>query len=152
MIARELVKTPSRRVKGWENLSGEPWTIGYGSTGLDHYNLDVNGKPTKIGRGLTWTEEQAEARNILDLEKFSDQVKATLKIQLNDNQFSALVSFAYNLGIGNLKSSTLLKRVNEGKFPEAAREILKWDKAVGQVMPGLVRRRAAENKLFLKPV
>ena len=72
--------------------------------------------------------------------------------EINDNQFSALVSFCYNVGPGNLKSSTLLRHVNNGKFPEAANEFLKWTKAQGKELPGLVKRREAERRLFLTPV
>jgi lysozyme len=69
---------------------------------------------------------------------------------MTDNQFAALVSFAYNCGVGNLKSSSLLKHFNSGKIQEAAQEFLRWTKAKGVVMPGLVRRREAEKALFLK--
>jgi len=146
----EMRKSKARRANGWEKLSGEPWTVGWGSTGLDHFNLDAKGQPTRIGPETKWTQEQADERKAKDLEKFSAQVESLLKVQVTDNQFAALVSFAYNCGVANLKSSTLLRKVNEGKFAEAAAEFGKWTKAQGQVMPGLVRRREAEKALFLK--
>jgi len=149
-LAQQLRKILSKRVKGWENMSGDPWTVGWGSTGLDYFNLDAQGKPTKIGPNTQWTQVQADQRKTTDLERFCKQVNDLVTSNINDNQFSALVSFAYNCGVGNLSGSTLLKRVNEGKFQEAADEFLKWDKAKGQVMAGLTRRRQAERALFLK--
>jgi lysozyme len=150
-LAQEMRKHPSKRTKGWENFSGEPWTVGWGSTGLDHFNLDENGKPTRIGKGTVWTQDQADSRKLDDLDFFCSGVANLVKTQLSDNQFSALVSFAYNCGLANLKSSTLLKRVNEGRFEDAANEFLRWNKAQGQVMKGLTRRREAERDLFIKP-
>jgi lysozyme len=149
-LGAETRKSKAKRASGWEKLSGEPWTVGWGSTGLDYFNLDANGQPKRIGPGTKWTQAQADERNGKDLEKFSAQVIALLQVPVSDNQFAALVSFAYNCGVGNLKSSTLLRKVNESKFTEAAAEFLKWDKAQGQVMPGLTRRREAEKALFLK--
>lgn len=149
-LAQQLRKAEDKRVKNWKTLSGDPWTVGWGSTGLDHFNLDPQGKPTKIGPDTQWTQAQADQRKASDLEKFCKQVDDLVTANINDNQFSALVSFAYNCGVGNLSGSTLLKRVNEGKFKEAADEFLKWNKAKGQVMAGLTRRRAAERELFLK--
>jgi hypothetical protein len=71
-----------------------------------------------------------------------------VKVELAQCQFDALVSFAYNCGIGNLKASTLLRKVNRRDFAGAAREFGKWNKAGGRVLPGLTRRRAAEATLF----
>jgi lysozyme len=64
------------------------------------------------------------------------------------NQFDALLSFAYNLGLGNLQRSTLLKQVNAGDLAGAVREFAKWTKAKGVELPGLVRRRTAQRALF----
>lgn len=149
-LAQALRKPLDKRPKNWANLSGEPWTVGWGSTGLDYFNLDQQGKPTKIGPTTQWTQQQADARHEQDLEKFCDGVDKLVSANITNNQFSALVSFAYNCGLTNLTNSTLLKRVNEGKFQEAADEFLKWDKAAGKVMAGLTRRRKAERDLFLK--
>ena len=81
---------------------------------------------------------------------FSSGVSKLLKIQVTQNQFDALVDFAYNVGIGNLKSSTLLKKVNAKNFSGAALEFIKWNKADGKVLPGLTKRRTAEKDLFIK--
>jgi GH24 family phage-related lysozyme (muramidase) len=73
-------------------------------------------------------------------------------VRLNDNQYGALVSWAFNEGCGNVGSSTLIKRLNAGEKPDtvAAQELPKWNKAGGKVLPGLTRRRAAEVTLFKK--
>ena len=146
--AVESRKRGLAKALNWQKLSPEPVTIGYGSTGLDYFNLDAQKQPTPIKLGLKWTQAQADARGEADLERFCAQVEALVTTKVSDHQFAALVSFAYNCGTGNLKSSTLLRRVNEGAMAEAALEFLKWDKAQGKVMPGLTRRRQAEMKLF----
>lgn len=114
---------------------GEPWTIGYGHTG-------------GVKRGDVITE--AYARELLkdDLRRFEKAVSRLVKVQLNQGQFDALVSFAFNVGEGNLERSTLLRKVNAGDFEGAALEFRKWNRAAGKVMRGLVRRRAAEECLF----
>jgi lysozyme len=113
-------------------------TIGYGHTGQDVWTNQVI------------TEAKAEALLIKDLEKFENGVQDLLQVSaITNNQFSALVCFAYNLGLGNLEKSTLLKLVNERKFQEAAEQFLVWDRAGGEVVPGLLRRRQAERALFL---
>lgn len=151
-LAIEQRKTLNARRAGWENLSGDPWTIGWGSTGIDTFNLRPDGKPGQIGPGTKWTQQQADERKAKDLEKFCADVNKLLKVQVNDNQFAALVSFAYNAGTGNLRSSTLLRLVNQCKFAEASEEFMRWTKAQGKELPGLVRRREAEKRLFLTPV
>lgn len=122
---------------------GEPWTIGYGHT-------SAAGLP-KVMKGLKISAEEAEAILALDLGKFADQVFHRVTLPLNPNQFGAVVSLAYNIGLGNFGKSTLLKRVNAGEFELAAKEFARWNKANKKVMDGLTRRRAAEAKLFLTP-
>ncbi len=127
--------------------------------------LDVANIPT-IGIGTTHypdgtavsmedsaiTKEQAYSYLQSHLQKDCDAVSGMVKVELNDNQFAALVSFVYNLGSGALASSTLLKRLNSGDMARAADEFLKWDHAGGVIVAGLVRRRQAERALFLHPV
>src|SRR5690606_6833672 len=76
------------------------------------------------------------------------QVDRLVKVPLKQHQFDALVSFAYNAGIGNLRSSTLLRKLNARDFAGAALEFHRWNRSNGKVLPGLVRRRAAEALLF----
>lgn len=116
---------------------GDPWTIGYGHTGPDVF-------PT-----LVITQEYAEKLLLEDVQKAVDNVNAKLKIEVSQDEFDALVDFAFNCGCRNLDNSTLLKKVNEGDHEAAAEEFLKWDKAAGHVMAGLLKRRQAEAALFL---
>lgn len=116
-------------------------TIGYGTT-------KIAGAPVKIGMKIT--SEEAEQLLEEDLKTFENAVNQSVTVELTQNQFDALVSFVYNVGAGNFRKSTLLKRVNAGKFAEAADEFLKWNKAGGKVLAGLTRRRNAERNLFLK--
>ncbi|PRP70248.1 muraminidase, partial [Chromobacterium amazonense] len=83
-----------------------------------------------------------------DLAKFEVGVSRLVKVQLRQNQFDALVSFSYNLGLGSLQNSTLLRLLNQGDYAGAAGQFILWDKAGGKVLPGLQRRRAAEQALF----
>lgn len=118
----------------------DPWTIGYGSTGPD------------IHRGTVWTKRQAEERFAHDIEKFAAKVEGLLRGALTtQHQFDALVALAYNIGLGNLGSSTLLRKHRARDYLRAADEFLKWNRAAGKVMPGLTRRRAAERALYLAP-
>jgi lysozyme len=112
-------------------------TIGYGHTGAD------------VHSGLVISLEQAEEILRFDLRRFERGVTGLVKVPLNDNQFAALVSFAFNLGVGALGRSTLLKKLNAGDYKGAYLEFGKWTRAGGRVLPGLVRRRAAEAQLFL---
>lgn len=115
---------------------GKPYTVGWGSTGSD------------IGPGTVWTKEKADQRFASDLSKFEQAVSLLVKVPLAQYQFDALVSFTYNLGIGSLKSSTLLKMLNEGYYSNAGLQLLRWTKNDGVEMAGLVRRRKEELKMF----
>ena len=115
------------------------WTIGFGLTEGVH-------------EGMRLTAEEAEACLRKELAKHEAAVIRLVTVDLNQNQFDALVSFSYNVGFGALGRSTLLKRLNAGDIDGAAREFARWNKAGGVVYRGLVRRRAAEAALFLEPV
>jgi lysozyme len=97
------------------------------------------------------TQQEADELLKKDVEIFERGVTELVKVALTDNQFSALVSFAFNCGIGNLKKSTLLKRLNQTRYLAAAAEFPKWCKADGKPLRGLKRRREAEKKLFETP-
>jgi lysozyme len=122
---------------------------------LDAY-LDPVDIPT-IGYGHTETAymgmriSEAEAEKLLyyDVERFEAAVEDAVEVEINDNQFSALVSFSFNLGAGSLFKSTLLKLLNQGKIEKAAEEFPRWNKAGNQPLLGLTRRRLAERALFL---
>lgn len=116
---------------------GDPWTIGWGTTGPD------------VKPGVTWTQQQCDDRFAQDLSKFAQGVAKVLgDAKTTQHQFDAMVSFAYNVGIANLSSSTLLKKHKAGDYAGAANEFARWNKAKGKVMAGLTRRRAAEAALY----
>ena len=134
-------------IKKYEGFSEKPYlcpagkrTIGYGHV------IKANEPFGKI------TQEQGEALLRDDLQEAEDAVTRLVKLPLNTNQFSALASFTYNLGEGNLKKSTLLSLVNRGMWYMAAQQFDKWVYANAKKLPGLVKRREAEKQLFLTPV
>lgn len=112
------------------------WTIGYGHT-------------SGVYQGMTITEEEAIAFLRQDLKTAENAVNNNVTYGINQSQFDALVSFTFNVGTGNFSSSTLLKKLNAGDVNGAADEFDKWIYAGGQVLEGLVRRRAAEKQMFL---
>lgn len=121
------------------------WTIGCGTTAA----AGVGITPAK---GMTITQAQAEMYLKRGLEKFAKQIEPNIKRAVNENQFGAMVSLAYNIGPGAFNKSTLLKKLNAGDVQGAADQFLVWNKAGGKVLAGLTRRRKAERELFLRPV
>ncbi len=119
------------------SVDGKPVTIGWGSTGPD------------IRLGMTWTQEQADARFSADLGRFEKAV-ALMAPVTTQNQFDALVSFAYNVGLSALNDSTLLRFHKAGDYGAAKLQFARWSKNDGKVMKGLTRRRAAEAALYGK--
>ncbi len=116
---------------------GNPWTIGFGSTGPG------------IHKGVTWTQEQADERFAADLAKFAAQVdKAIGSAPTTPNQFSAMVALAYNIGIAGFIKSTVLRKHKAEDYHGAAAAFSMWSKNDGKIMRGLVRRRAAEADLY----
>lgn len=122
-------------IEAYQDVGGV-WTIGWGCT-------------EGVKKGMKINRAEAESLLRKELEKFEKAVTDNVKVQINDNQFSALVSFSYNVGSEALSRSTLLKSLNEHKYQEAADELLWWDKVDGKPFLGLERRRRAERSLFL---
>ena len=112
------------------------WTIGYGHT-------------TGVLSGDIIDEAQAEVFLREDIVDPEDTVNRLVTVPLGQNQFDALTSFVFNLGSGNFRSSTLLRKLNAGDYNGAADELLRWIHAGGKSLPGLVRRRDIERKLFI---
>lgn len=115
---------------------GVPWTIGWGTAGVEENTV--------------WTREQADSALLAEAVKKAGSV-LVLSPGLQDEpdrRFAAIISFAYNCGLGNYRVSTLKRRVNAKDWDEAAQEIVKWNKANGRVMAGLTRRRQAEAMLL----
>lgn len=121
--------------------SANKTTIGYGNTFYE------DGSAVKMGDIIT--QDRADSLFLIILNDFAAKVKPLIKVQVNDNQFGALLSFAYNCGVGSLSKSTLLKKVNANPNDASiSLEFAKWDKAGGKVLLGLTRRRKAESDLY----
>jgi len=137
------------RLSAYRDVAGV-WTIGYGST---RYH---DGKPVKPDDQLAG-EAQADALFANTLGQYEDAVSRYVKVPLTQNQFDALVSFTYNEGTGALQESTLLVKLNEKNYSEAAAHFLAWDKITdpktGQkvICDTLTQRRREESRLFLQP-
>ena len=110
-------------------------TIGYGTT-------------SSVTKNQVITEAQGEAFLQADLRKFEASINKLVKVSLSQDQFDALVSFVYNLGAGNFGSSTLLKLLNQGRYDLVPDQFMRWNKAGGQVLNGLTKRRKSEADLF----
>ena len=97
---------------------------------------------------MSITQEQAEQMLLDELKEYENYINELVVVDLSQNQFDALVSWVYNLGPANLKSSTLLKVLNSGDYAGVPDQIERWNKAGGKVLEGLIRRRQAESSLF----
>lgn len=111
------------------------WTIGYGST-------------SGISEGMEISQQRAEALLLEDVAVFEEAVNKAVKVPLEQYEFDALVSWTFNLGPSNLNSSTMLKVLNENKKNEVPAQMRRWNKANGETLQGLIRRREAESLLF----
>jgi lysozyme len=118
------------------------WTLGYGSTFW-------NGKP--VVEGMTCTNDEALEQLGKGLSVAAQCINASVTVTLTQNEFDACTDFAYNLGCGRWKGSTARARLNAGDYHGAAAAFEMWDRAGGQVMAGLLRRRVAEETLFNTP-
>lgn len=117
------------------------WTIGYGNTFYED--------GTKVKEGDVITQERADELFDIIINDFARMTDALVKSNVTENNFAAIVSFTFNVGTGNLKKSTLLKKVNANpKDPSIRAEFNKWVRANNVVLKGLVRRREAEAKLY----
>ncbi len=117
------------------------WTIGYGHTS--------QAGPPAVTPGMVVGEEEANRILAADVQRFADAVGPLLARAVSPAQFSALVSFAYNVGIPAFRASSVLKAVNAGRFTQVPARLRLWVKGGGKVLPGLERRRAAEAELFM---
>lgn len=115
---------------------GDPWTIGYGTT-------------KGVKRGMVVNAAQAEQMLREDVAKFESGVSSLITAPTTQGQFDAMVSLAYNIGLGNFGKSTLLKKHNARCYTCAADQFRVWNRANGKVMNGLTRRRAAERQVYM---
>ena len=111
------------------------WTIGYGHT-------------EDIKEGDIVSPEEANKLLRADVFKFEEYVTDNVIVNLTQNQFDALVAWTFNLGVGNLRNSTMLKKLNNADYTSVPFEMKRWNKAGGKTLDGLVRRRQAESLLF----
>lgn len=115
---------------------GAPWTIGYGTT-------------KGVKPGMVITAQQAEKMLRDDVAKFESGVSSLITAPTTQGQFDAMVSLAYNIGLGNFGKSTLLKKHNARCYTCAADQFRVWNRANGKVMNGLTKRRAAEREVYM---
>lgn len=115
--------------------SANVWTIGYGHT-------------KDVEPGMQITQEDAEQMLVDELHEYENYINEYVTAPLSQNQFDAMVSWVYNLGPANLKASTLLKVLNAGDYEGVPAQIRRWNKAGGEILDGLIRRREAEARLF----
>jgi lysozyme len=128
------------RARAYQDVGGV-WTVGYGHTGRAH--------PPEVTQTTVMTEPEARALLVREAEDFASRIRPFISRTISDDQFSALVSFAYNVGVANFRKSSVLVAVNAGDDAGVARRLGLWVKAGGKSWPGLVRRRAAEAALYL---
>ena len=117
---------------------GKIWTIGYGHTRTVRQNMKI-------------TPEQADLLLEDDLRLAGRAITRLVQVPLNNNQFAALASFVFNIGTANFERSTLLKLLNRGWYEQVPAQLTRWNRASGEVLGGLARRRAAEARLWNTP-
>jgi len=154
-------ETGNQLIKAFEGCESTPylcpaklWTVGYGHVLYpEQARLKVDQRapyPLKPEHNRVWDADEINALLEADLSRFEAGVSRLCPASDDSqSQFDALVSFAFNVGLGNLQSSTLRMKYNRGDTEGAADEFLKWNKSGGKVLGGLVRRREAERMLFL---
>ena len=125
-----------KTLPGWEKLDASPWTISYGLTG------------SWINKDTVITEQESRDKYLSYIKTFCNDLDKLVNVELNKNQYVALLSLMWNIGKGNLASSTVLKKVNAKDFTGATSAFALFDKAGGVVNPGLVARRKREANLF----
>jgi lysozyme len=114
------------------------WTIGFGTT-------------EGVRPNQTITPVAALQRKLTDVQKFEGALKQCVTVPLSQNEYDAYISLAYNIGSGAFCNSTLVRLLNQGQYDMACQQILRWNRAGGQVVQGLVNRRQAEYKLCIQP-
>lgn len=139
-------------IKGFEGFSSTAYldvvnipTIGWGNT------FYADGTKVKLGDQISKTDA-LKLLEVIANRDFADKIFPLIKVKVTQSQFDAMVSLAYNIGVGNFLKSTLLKKLNASDFAGAGEEFLKWNKAGGKEVLGLTRRREREKQLFLSLV
>jgi len=139
-MTQKIKKFEGYMSKAYADAKGV-WTIGYGNT------FYADGSPVQPGDTITKSEAEKLFSEVLS--DFASKVSDAVRVEVNKCQFDALVSFTYNVGIGNLKKSTLLKKVNVNPEDESIRdEFNKWNKSGGKTLAGLIKRRKDEADYY----
>lgn len=141
--ARFIARFEGFRSKPYDDPAGH-CTIGYGH--LVHRGRCTGSEPAELRAGIT--EQRALRMLHADAAVAAEAVRTSVNVPLDQQQFDALLSFTFNLGAGNLRSSTLLRKLNAGDYGSVPAELSRWNKAGGKVLRGLVKRREAEGALF----
>jgi len=135
-------------IKHYEGFYSKPyrcpaglWTIGYGHVINDGRNLPID-------CNRVFLKDEIDALLIADLKRFERGVTLYCPVQLTQNQYDALISFSFNLGLGTLQRSTVRQKINRGDFKGAVKVILQYNKSSGKVLKGLILRRQDEAKLL----
>jgi lysozyme len=123
--------------------------FGYPTAGVGHLLTPAEKRSIPIGTKIT--REQSRAWLAQDLKEAEDAVNSSIKVPITQNQFDAMVSLAFNIGVAGYKRSSVVRNLNNRKFAAAADSILAWNKVKGKEVRGLTRRRKAERELFLTP-
>ena len=132
----DLIKSYERcRLRAYLPTPNDVWTCGWGST-------------KGVTKDTVWTQEEADAAFLKDLEWVEECVNKAVTAQLTQNEYDALCSLCFNIGCHAFGKSTLVKLINEHNFDAAALEFRRWSKQKGVELAGIVRRRVAEEKLF----
>lgn len=135
-------------IKEFEGYSSEAYLDPIGIPTIGYGTIKVNNRPVVMG--MTCTPDDADCwlkEHVTNIAQKS--LDSSVRVILGQNQEDALLSFIYNVGAKNFETSTLLRLLNEGKYAQAADQLLRWNRAGGKILPGLTRRRDAERKLFL---
>ena len=129
-------------IKSFEGFRAQPYycaggklTVGYGHT-------------SGVWQGMRVSEKDADVFLRVDVQRIEREVDELVKVPLSQGQYDALISFTFNVGVGALQKSTLLRLLNEGNYAAVPEQMKRWTKAGGKDLPGLVRRREAEAELF----
>jgi lysozyme len=125
----------SCKLTAYQDVKGI-WTCGWGHTGPE------------VVEGYTMTQNQADSQLVLDTLSATNTVNRLVTVPLSQPEFDGIVDLVFNIGAGNFSGSTMLKLLNAGDYTNAALEFDRWDKAGGQVVSGLLRRRQAETDEF----
>ena len=145
----KMTKAGLDLIKQWEGFRAKAyrcpagvWTIGFGHTSMA-------GKPD-VKQGMVISKAEGERILLNDLKVYEAGVRSAIKVNLTPNQYSACVSLCYNIGVGAFRRSSVARFCNRGQWKNATDAFALWNKAGGKVLPGLVKRRAAEAALFAK--